>query len=131
MFIFFWIFLKILYASVTGEIYIIMYLLCFLIFHVHTLYAAIFIFYPARGSRWIYFSILMFFHFFLFLFHCCCSHVQVFGKALVHEFPIFYSHTWHCLLFCEKADDNFGQKFAFLVNAYISLYAMDIFLEVY
>ena len=27
------------------------------------------------------------------LFHSCCSHAWVFGKTLVHEFPVSYSHT--------------------------------------
>ena len=30
---------------------------------------------------------------FIVLFQSCCSHAQVFGKTLMHEFPIFYSHT--------------------------------------
>ena len=30
------------------------------------------------------------------LFHSCCSHTRLFGKTLVHEFPISYSHTeWY------------------------------------
>ena len=33
------------------------------------------------------------------LFHSCCSHAWVFGKTLVHEFPISYSHTEWYLLF--------------------------------
>ena len=33
------------------------------------------------------------------LFHFCCSHAQVFGKTLVHEFHISYSHTEWSLLF--------------------------------
>ena len=36
--------------------------------------------------------LLSFFLCFIVLFQSCCSHVQVFGKTLVHEFPIFYSH---------------------------------------
>ena len=32
------------------------------------------------------------------LFHSCCSHARVFGKTLVHEFHISYSHTeWYIL----------------------------------
>ena len=38
-------------------------------------------------------SLLTFFLCLIFLFQSCCSHAQVFGKTLVHEFPIFYSHT--------------------------------------
>ena len=40
------------------------------------------------------------------LFHSCCSHEQVFGRTLVHEFPIFYSHTeWNLLSsFCRNGD---------------------------
>ena len=42
-------------------------------------------------------------HTFLFwlfvLFHSCCSHAQVFGKTLVHEFHFSSSHTeWYLLL---------------------------------
>ena len=34
------------------------------------------------------------------LFHSCCSHAQVIGKTLVHEFPISYSHTeWYLHFF--------------------------------
>ena len=33
------------------------------------------------------------------LFHSCCSHARLFGKTLVHEFLISYSHTEWCLLF--------------------------------
>ena len=30
------------------------------------------------------------------LFQSCCSHARVFGKTLLHEFPLFYSHTeWY------------------------------------
>ena len=36
---------------------------------------------------------------FLILFHSCCSHAQVFGKTLVHEFPVSYSRTEWYLLF--------------------------------
>ena len=37
-------------------------------------------------------SLLVFFSFSV-LFHSCCSHAQVFGKTLLHEFLISYSHT--------------------------------------
>ena len=37
-------------------------------------------------------SLLIFFSLFV-LFHSFCSHSQVFGNTLVHEFPISYSHT--------------------------------------
>ena len=44
------------------------------------------------------FSLLTFFLCFIALFQSCCSHAQVFGKTLVHEFLIFYSHTeWDLL----------------------------------
>ena len=36
---------------------------------------------------------------FFILFHSCCSHALVFGKTLVHEFPISYSHTEFYLVF--------------------------------
>ena len=38
-------------------------------------------------------SLLTFFVCCFILLHSCCSHAQVFGKTLVHEFPISYSHT--------------------------------------
>ena len=37
----------------------------------------------------------------LILFHSCCSHGLVFGKTLVHEFPISYCRTEWYLLFHE------------------------------
>ena len=37
-----------------------------------------------------------------FLFNFCCTHAQVFGKALMHEFRISCSHTGRCFLFFEK-----------------------------
>ena len=43
--------------------------------------------------------ILAFFVCFFILFHSCCSHAQVFGKTLVHEFSISYSHSEWYLLF--------------------------------
>ena len=40
-----------------------------------------------------------FFLCFFVVFHSCCSHSQVYGKTLVHEFPISSSHTeWNFLL---------------------------------
>ena len=40
-------------------------------------------------------SHLTFFCFFV-LFHSCCYHSRVFGKTLLHELHIFYSHTeWY------------------------------------
>ena len=43
-------------------------------------------------------SLLVFFICFFVLFHSCCSHARVFGKILVHEFPVSYSHTEYYLL---------------------------------
>ena len=41
-------------------------------------------------------SLLTSFVCFFILFHSCCSHAQVFGKTLVLEFPMSYSHTeWY------------------------------------
>ena len=37
--------------------------------------------------------------FFFVLFHSCSSHARVFGKTLVHEFPLSYLHTEWYLLF--------------------------------
>ena len=51
-----------------------------------------FFFFRARFSSFhAHASLLTFFRVFDF-FHSCCSHAQVFGKTLVHEF-IFYSQT--------------------------------------
>ena len=44
-------------------------------------------------------SLLTFFVCFFILFHSCCFHARVFGKTLLHEFPIYYSHTEWYLLF--------------------------------
>ena len=44
-------------------------------------------------------SLLIFFVCFSILFYSCCSHARVFGKTLMHEFPISYSHTEWYLLF--------------------------------
>ena len=62
------------------------------------------IFFPARFvffpySRLSSYLRRLFLYFILF----CCSHAQVCGKTLVHEFPISYSHTDWYLLFslCE------------------------------
>ena len=38
-------------------------------------------------------SLLTFFVCFCILFNSCCSHARVFGKTLVHQFLISYSHT--------------------------------------
>ena len=41
-------------------------------------------------------SLLTVFVCFFILFHSCCSHTRVFGKTLVHKFPISYSYTeWY------------------------------------
>ena len=41
-------------------------------------------------------SLLTSFICFCILFHSWCSHARVFGKTLVHEFPMSYSHTeWY------------------------------------
>ena len=43
-------------------------------------------------------TLLTFFLCFIVLFQSCCSHAQVFGKTLLHEFPILNSHTeWNLL----------------------------------
>ena len=46
-------------------------------------------------------SILMSLFCFFILFHSCRSHAQMFGKTLVNEFLISYSHTEWNLLFSE------------------------------
>ena len=56
-------------------------------------------FFRVRGTSFhIYFPLLTFFLCFIVLFQSRCSHARVFGKTLVHEFPISYSHTeWNLL----------------------------------
>ena len=40
---------------------------------------------------------------FFVLFRSCCSHARVFGKTLVHEFPVSYSHTeWYLPFFARR-----------------------------
>ena len=44
-------------------------------------------------------SLLSVFVCLIVLFHSCCSRAWVFGKTLVHEFPVSYSHTeWYFLI---------------------------------
>ena len=52
-----------------------------------------------RGTSFhIYSPLLIFFLCFIVLFLSCCSYARVFGKTLLHEFPISYSHTeWNLL----------------------------------
>ena len=47
-------------------------------------------------------SLLIFFSFSV-LFHFWCSHAQVFGKTLVHDFLISYSHTEWYFIFSDSA----------------------------
>ena len=63
----------------------------------HLFFRALFAFFHTHAS--LFTSFVCFF----ILFHSRCSHAQVFGKTLVHEFPISYSHTEWYLLFslCE------------------------------
>ena len=52
-------------------------------------------------------SLLAFFVCFFILFHSCCSYARVFGKTLLHEFPVSYSHTeWYLLFRSVKAMNN-------------------------
>ena len=46
--------------------------------------------------------ITLFFCFFV-LFHSCCSLARVFGRTLLHELHISYSHTEWCLLVFDSA----------------------------
>ena len=55
-----------------------------------------------RHTRYTFFhtqaSLLIVFVCPIVLFQSCCSHAGVFGKTLVHEFPISYNHTeWYFL----------------------------------
>ena len=44
-------------------------------------------------------SLLSVFVCLIVLFHSCSSHARVFGKTLLHEFPVSYSHTeWYFLI---------------------------------
>ena len=55
-------------------------------------------------------SILAVFVCFFNIFHSCYSHARVFGKTLVHEFPISNSHTkWH-LLFSASATTSANEN---------------------
>ena len=45
------------------------------------------------------------------LFYSCCSHVRVFGKTLVNEFLISYSHTEWYLLFTDRALHEHKREF--------------------
>ena len=70
----------------------------------------------------------MFVSFFV-LFHSCCSHAQVFGKTLVHEFLISYSHTeWH-LFFSDSATTSAQKRIlcemATVANALVTLYQLN------
>ena len=47
-------------------------------------------------------SLLTFFICFCILFHSCCSRPEVFGKTLVHLFPISHSHTEWYLFFSDS-----------------------------
>ena len=47
-------------------------------------------------------SLLTVFCFFI-LFHSCCSHAWMFGKTLVREFPMSYSHTEWYIIFSDSA----------------------------
>ena len=59
-------------------------------------------------------SLLMFFVCFFILCRSCCSHARVFGKTLVYEFPISYSHSEWYLFFSDSATTSaqcvFGAK---------------------
>ena len=57
------------------------------------------LFFRVRGTSFhTYSPLLTFFQCFIVLFQSCCFHALVFGKTLVHEFPISYSYTeWNLL----------------------------------
>ena len=54
------------------------------------------------ASFHIYSFLLDFFSFNFVLFQSCCSHAQVFGRTLAHEFLFSYSHTEWNLIFQKK-----------------------------
>ena len=59
-------------------------------------------------------SLFTFFVCFFILYHSCCCHARLFGKTLVHEFPISYSLTEWYLNFSDNATTSaqcvFGAK---------------------
>ena len=57
-----------------------------------------------------------FFVCFFVLFCSCCSHARVFGKTLVHEFPMFYSHTKWYLSFFVRLNSLFGPSFVYQIK---------------
>ena len=59
-------------------------------------------------------SILTFVIGFVILYHACCSHPRVFGKTLVHEFSISYSHTeWYLCCVARRNSPCLGRSFAY------------------
>ena len=57
--------------------------------------------------------------FFVF-FHSCCFHAQVFGRTLLHEFHLFYSHTkWNLCFFALLGQTLFWLEVAVELNTII------------
>ena len=62
------------------------------------------LFFRARFTSFHTHASLAFFVRYVILFNFCCSHARVFGKTLVHKFPMSYSHTeWYVPSFFREA----------------------------
>ena len=77
------------------------YFYCIFIRWYHSGMTSIIFFHAHFTSFHTHASLLTFFSFFV-LFYSCCSNAWVFGKTLVHEFHISYSHTEWYLLFLQN-----------------------------
>ena len=58
-------------------------------------------------------SFLAFFVCIFVLFHSCCSHALVFGKTLLHQLIMFYSHTEWYFPFFKRRNSLFGPSFVY------------------
>ena len=64
-------------------------------------------------------SLLTIFVCLIVLFRSCCSRAWVFGKTLVHEFPMSYSHTeWYLLFFARRNSRSFVYQNQIKLNYY-------------
>ena len=77
------------------------------------------IFYSARcASLNVFSSLLTSFLCLYVLFHSCCSHAQVFGKTLMHEFHISYCHAkWQLLSSLRENGDKIFKLSAVKLNS--------------
>ena len=103
------------YKILTNYVYYYCILFIIIIFSSLLLYYCTYFFFRARFTSYhTHASLLTFFVCFFILFHFCCSHAQVFGKTLVHEFNSYYSYTEWYLFFSDNATTTaqcvFGAK---------------------